>query len=31
VLDGKVLDLERPRVAVTRESPTTAGLASSLN
>jgi putative ABC transport system ATP-binding protein len=31
VLDGKVVDLERPRVAVTREATKSAGLASSLN
>ena len=31
VLDGKVVDLEKPRVAVTREGTTTAGLASTLN
>jgi putative ABC transport system ATP-binding protein len=31
VLDGKVVDLEKPRVTVTREATTTAGLASSLN
>ena len=31
VLDGRVVDLEKPRVAVTREPHTTAGLASTLN
>jgi len=31
VLDGRVVDLETPRVAVTRERATTAGLASTLN
>ncbi|HEY8134237.1 MAG TPA: ABC transporter ATP-binding protein [Thermoanaerobaculia bacterium] len=31
VLDGKVVDLEKPRVAVTREATNSAGLASSLN
>jgi len=31
VLDGRVVDLEKPRVAVTRERATTAGLASTLN
>ena len=31
VLDGRVVDLEKPRVTVAREATTTAGLASSLN
>ena len=31
VLDGRVVDLEKPRVTVTREPHTTAGLASTLN
>src|SRR5438067_6693569 len=31
VLDGKVVDLEKPRIAVTREKPSSAGLASTLN
>ena len=31
VLDGKVVDLEKPRVAVTRDPKTSAGLASTLN
>jgi hypothetical protein len=31
VLDGRVVDLERPRVTVTREDETTSGLASTLN
>ena len=31
VLDGRVVDLEKPRVSVTREGETTSGLASTLN
>ena len=31
VLDGRVVDLEKPRVAVTRDANTSAGLASTLN